>query len=442
MDTICAIATPLGESAIGVIRVSGEKAISIVDEIFKGKKKLKEVKTHTAHYGKIIDPERRKIMDEVVVTVMRAPHSYTTEDMVEISTHGSVVILKKVLALILKRGARVAKPGEFTYRALINGKLDLIQAEAVNEIVKAKSENQLEVAMSQLSGKFREEVEKVKEKLVNIKVKVEGMIDFPEDVEEESIESEIEEVKEKVERMVKEGEEWEQIREGIVIPIIGHPNVGKSTLFNAIVKEEKAIVTPYPGTTRDVIEGWLELCGFLVKFVDTAGVREGGHLIEKEGIKRTKEVIKKSKIVIFVVDKSCGIVEEDKEIFSLIKDKEIIGVLNKKDLVKGKIELQGIIFNNFIEVSALKKEGITEVIEEVKRKLAKINPPVVMGNWRQVQLMKEVKKGLWRVRSNLLPLEVVAYELDHILKKLTQLTGENLSEEVLDRIFSQFCIGK
>jgi tRNA modification GTPase len=441
MDTICAIATPLGESAIGAIRVSGGKAIPIVDEIFEGRKKLVEMKSHTVQYGKIIDPESRKIVDEVIVTVMKAPHTYTTENMVEVFTHGSVVILKKVLSLILNRGARLAKAGEFTYRALINGRIDLIQAEAVNEIVKAKSETQLAVAMSQLTGKFKEEVEKVKEKLINIKAKIEGMIDFPEDVVEEGIENEIEEVKEKVERIVKEGEEWEQIKEGIVIPIIGHPNVGKSTLFNAIVKEEKAIVTPYPGTTRDIIEGLIELDGFLVKFVDTAGVRKSEHLIEKEGIKRTKEVIKKSKIVIFMLDKSRGIVKEDWEIFPLIKDKEIIGVLNKKDLVKKNIKLPRIPFN-LIEISALKKEGIREVIKEVTHRLSKINSPVVMGNWRQIQLMKEVRKGLQRIRNNLMTLEVMAYEINNILKKINYLTGEDISEEVLERIFSQFCIGK
>jgi tRNA modification GTPase len=443
MDTICAISTPLGESGVGVIRISGPKSIRIADHIFKGKTKLHSVPTHTIHYGKIIDPKTKTEVDEAILLIMRKPSTYTSEDMVEINTHGSVLILKRVLEIILQNGARLAKPGEFTYRAFLSGRIDLIQAEAVLDIVKAKTEKSLSLALSQLDGKLSKQIDKIKDKLIKIQSIIEASIDFPMDVEEPEINIEVQVLSEEINTLLETAESGKLIREGIIIPIVGRTNVGKSTLFNTLLSEHRAIVTPYPGTTRDTIDGWINLEGIALKLIDTAGIRRTNNLIEREGVIRTKKAINEANLILFVFDQSTGIVKEDIELLKEIRDKKIIGVLNKCDLPhKKNIQLDIKFDFPLISISALKGYNINLLLSSISNHLSLNNISPLLTKTRHIECLRRVYKSLQKIQKENLTSELISYEIKEALDAIGEITGEVTNEEILDRIFSEFCIGK
>lgn len=456
MDTIAAIATPLGEGGIGVVRISGDKALKIADRIFKGKTKPSKAKTHTIHYGKIIDPKTKKELDEVLLMVMRKPNTYTTEDMVEINTHGGIMPMKKILELVLQNGARLAEPGEFTKRAFLAGRIDLTQAEAVLDIVQAKTDKSLELALSQLDGKLSTHIQEIKDRLIEIETKLELSIDFPEEevgkLNMKDIKRLTQKVNQQIIELLESGKSGKLVREGASFPIVGRTNVGKTSLFNALIGEERAIVTPYPGTTRDVIESWLNIDGIPIKLVDTAGVRDSDNPIEQEGVLRTRKAIKEAFGIIFVCDQSEGILQEDIELLGSVRkeseqvgkaEKRIIGVLNKNDLPPAK---SGWNFEfPVISVSALKGDNIDLILPAIGKIVAWDNKPPLVTRERHLDALRRANISVERakagIENNLTP-ELIAYEIKEALNIIGEITGEVTSEDILNRIFSEFCIGK
>ncbi|ABB15607.1 tRNA uridine-5-carboxymethylaminomethyl(34) synthesis GTPase MnmE [Carboxydothermus hydrogenoformans] len=458
-DTIAAISTPLGEGGIGIVRVSGPGAIEAVKNVFipRQSKDLSKVPSFTLHYGKIVDPADGKIVDEVLVSVMRAPKSYTGEDVVEINCHGGIVAVEKVLELILKQGIRLAEPGEFTKRAFLNGRIDLSQAEAVIDIIRAKTEASLKLAGRQLSGELREKINAVRQKIINILAFIEVSIDYPEyefdEVTPETALKNIDEIINDVRRLLSSYERGRILREGITAVIAGKPNVGKSSLLNALLRKKRAIVTDIPGTTRDVIEDYLNLKGIPVKIVDTAGIRETEDLVEKLGVEKTREYLNQADVTLFVVDVSIGIDEDDEKILSLInKDKSLL-VINKIDLLQGKVNFEqyavktGI--KNFVPFSARNFEGL-EILEN---KLYEILIPeqegegesALISNLRHKNYLEKALNSLLSAKESIAsgePVDLVAIDLNEALRELGAITGDALGDEIINEIFSQFCVGK
>ena len=448
MDTIAAISTPLGEGGIGIVRISGEDSLRIADRIFKGKATPSKVPTHTVHYGKIIDPSTQTEIDEVLLTVMRKPHTYTTEDVVEINTHGGIAVLKRILQIVLDNGARLAERGEFTKRAFLGGRLDLSQAEAVIDIIRAKTEEGLSLAYSQLQGRLSHELNEIKDTLVNALTLLELSIDFPEeDVEEpnpEEIKGYLDKAKNKLISLIHAGERGKIVREGVSFAITGRTNVGKSSLFNALLLEDRAIVTPYPGTTRDIIEGWIDINGIPIKLIDTAGIRDSDNPIEQLGVERTRKAIKESHGILFVLDKSTGVMDEDLEVLEHLKGKKIIGVLNKSDL-GGREDGWNFDFP-LISVSALKHTNIDKLANLMKDVVAPSDyESPILARERHIEALKgaaiSVNKAYDGITNNQLP-ELISYEIKEALNSLGKITGETTPEDVLDKIFDEFCIGK
>ena len=335
--TICAISTPIGEGGIGIVRISGRDAISIADKIFfsKKNKKLSSLASHTIHYGEIRDNNSERV-DEALVSIMKAPNTYTKEDVIEINCHGGALSLKRVMELVIKNGARLAEPGEFTKRAFLNGRIDLAQAEAVIDIINSKTDDSLRLAVGQLSGILSKKVNAIREELISIIASVEASIDFvDEDIEfisRDVMEKRIKGAVDEIEALITTADEGRIYKEGIATAIIGRPNVGKSSLLNALLKEERAIVTPVPGTTRDVIEEWVNIKGMPLRILDTAGIRHTEDIVEMEGVKRSREAIKMADIILLLIDGSVKLNEEDKRLMEEIRDKRLIVLLNKSDL--------------------------------------------------------------------------------------------------------------
>jgi len=447
-DTIAAIATPLGESAIGIVRLTGKDAFKVVDKIFRGKTKLMDAPTHTIHYGKIVDPATDKVVDEVLVMVMRAPHTYTREDMVEINAHGGQAPLRKILELLLKHGARLAQPGEFTQRAVLHGRIDLTQAQAVLEIVRAKTEEALYEAVAQLEGKLSTRMDELKDKLVDILTQLEFVIDFPDDADDTLVAGMYERlcnIRDSIATLLEAAQRGKLLREGMELAIIGRPNVGKSSVFNALLEEERAIVTPYPGTTRDLLEGWIDVKGVPVKLVDTAGIRETSDPVEQIGVERARRAVMRAWGIIYVFDQSEGILDEDIDTIKRLPNKLIIGVLNKNDLpskVDGKA-LKGFNFP-IVSVSALKHRNISELVSTIANSLDMQPSTYVMLHEYQVEALREAHAALTRICEGWheLTLDLVAYEVRCAINALGKITGEVTSEDIFDRIFASFCVGK
>lgn len=464
-DTIVAISTPLGRAGIGIVRMSGPEAIKIAEQIFvpKNKKPVSSFKSHTIHYGFIVEDKPQftvhrsrftNIIDEVLLTVMRAPRTYTRQDIVEINCHGGIVALRKVLELCIKYGARLANPGEFTLRAFLNGRIDLTQAEAVLNIVDAKTEESLKVAARQLEGSLSCVLNEVREELINIISEFEALLDFPEEEIEESRKEEItdklQKLKEKLQNLLKHAKEGRLIQEGIKGVICGKPNVGKSSLMNALLGKDRVIVTPIPGTTRDVVEEIIDLSGIPLRIADTAGIIETEDLIEKEGIRRARHEIENADLVILVLDASQGIDRDDIFLFQQIKEREHIICINKIDLKEDldltKIEKYGV--QNVVKTSAT--EGIG--IEELKNKIynlfldEKIDFSIpIITNLRHQEAIKMASEALDLAISNFTQgfyLEIVTQDLKTALSEISKLLGKEVTEDLLDRIFSRFCIGK
>ncbi|ATD56140.1 tRNA uridine-5-carboxymethylaminomethyl(34) synthesis GTPase MnmE [Clostridium chauvoei] len=455
-DTICAIATALGEGGIAIIRVSGDKALEIVSKIFKSKSgvDIKEMKTYTMRYGHIIDFETEELIDEVIISYMKGPRSFTAEDTIEINCHGGVTSTNKVLETVIKAGARLAEPGEFTKRAFLNGRIDLSQAEAVMDLITAKTELAMKSALMQSSGSLSQEINKLNEYLLNVLALIEYAVDFTEDDEEIDptipikVEESLNEAILNMDRLLKNAEEGKIIRDGLSLAIVGKPNVGKSSLLNALLKEKRAIVTDIAGTTRDVIEEYINLDGIPIKIIDTAGIRETEDVVEKIGVERSKEKIKEADLVLLVLDSSRALDDEDNEIIDAIKDKKSIVILNKMDL-ENKLNtniLDG--FENIINISAKEQIGIDGLKNKIKDMFfnGKIDSEsLIISNSRHKQALIRAKdnsqNAYIRVKNNEF-LDLISIYVTAALKALGEITGSELEEDLVNKIFREFCCGK
>ncbi|MCM8801325.1 MAG: tRNA uridine-5-carboxymethylaminomethyl(34) synthesis GTPase MnmE [Candidatus Omnitrophica bacterium] len=465
-DTIAAIATPMGESGIGIVRISGKEALLIADKIFLSKdgKKPSSFKTYTVHYGWIIESSSRlnpssstkeyEVVDEVILTVMRAPKSYTKEDVVEINCHGGIVALRRVLELVLDNGARLAEPGEFTKRAFLNGRIDLTQAEAVLDIIKAKTDYALKIGIQQLRGGLSLRINKLRDSLIDILCLLEANIDFPEEeigrIDLDDITKMLQAVTRQLKYLLENAKQGRILREGIKVVICGRPNVGKSSLLNALLKQERSIVTPIAGTTRDTIEEIFDIKGIPIRIVDTAGIIEPKDLIERKAIQRTRNQIASADLVILLFDGSQRLTEYDELLIKRLKQKMTLAVINKIDL-KQRIERLRIkkIFKQLIEISAKKFINI-DLLEEAIVNLVysgKVQSleSVLMSNLRHIRIIKGVERLITRALNSLkdnLSLEFIAQDIKDALLYLDEILGKSFNEDLLERIFSEFCIGK
>lgn len=456
-DTIVGISTAPGSGGIGIIRLTGYEAITIADKVFNGMKdkSLQELKSHTIHYGHIYN-EANEVVDEVLVMLMKAPHTYTKEDVVEINCHGGIIVLQKMLELLLRKGARLAEPGEFTKRAFLNGRIDLSQAEAVIDIINSKTDLALKTSVNQLEGSINKKVKEIRGQLLETIAHIEASIDYPEyDMEQltaKKVRTNTQEIKNHIQMLLDTADTGRIIKEGIRTVIIGKPNVGKSSLMNALLKEQRAIVTEIPGTTRDILEEYVNIGGIPLRIVDTAGIRETEDRVEKIGVKRSKEQVESSELIIFVLDISRPISEEDYAIMELIKDKKAIIVLNKKDLQKNldiepvrQLVPKGV----FVEISAKEERGLDDFEAILKDMFMlgniNVNENTYITNVRHKDALVKAVDSLNNVIESInagMPEDCFAIDLKACYEYLGEVTGDSVSESIIDQIFSQFCLGK
>ena len=448
-DTITAISTALGVGAISIIRLSGKDAISITNSIFKGKD-LTKVNSHTINYGHIV--ENDKVIDEVLVSVMKSPKTYTCEDIVEINCHGGIATTNKILELVLLNGARLAEPGEFTKRAFLNGRIDLIEAESVMDLIDAKTEEARKLSINQLEGKVSIIIRNFRQKLLELLASIEVNIDYPEyeDIEvitNENIKKEISNIKKELNKIIVESENGKIIKKGIKVAIVGRPNVGKSSILNKLLNEDKAIVTDIEGTTRDIVEGEVSIAGVLFRFVDTAGIREAKDLVEKIGIERSKNEIFNSDLVLMVLNNNEKITEDEKKLISELPEQSLI-VINKNDLISN-IDIDILKNKDVIYIDTISIDGIEPLKNKLIEmfKLEKINNSdyTYMSNARQISLAKEAYSIINDVEiglKNEVPTDLIEIDIKRIWEKLGEILGESYSEELIDQLFTQFCLGK
>lgn len=446
-DTIAAIATSLGVGAISIIRVSGPESIKIVNNIFKGKDLTKQ-KTHTITYGHIVDSD--KVIDEVLISIMNAPKSFTTEDTVEINCHGGISITNKVLELLLNNGCRLAEPGEFTKRAFLNGRIDLIEAEGVMDLINSKTEKARNLAINQLSGTSSELIKKLRKEIVEILANIEVNIDYPEydDIvvlSTQIIKPQITNIIKKLKEIIDHSENTKIIKEGINVLILGRPNVGKSSLLNRLLEEDKAIVTDIEGTTRDIVEGKINLDGIILNIIDTAGIRQTEDVVEKIGVEKSLSLIEKADLVLFLLNNNEDITSEDKNIIDQLKNKNHIIVINKCDLTK-KLNLND---NDCVYVSAKENIGIDNLKKKIKElyNLEKIETEDLsyLSSARSISLLKKAMQSLKNAEKgidNNYPIDMVEIDIKDSWNILGEIIGETYEEELIDQLFSQFCLGK
>lgn len=455
-DTIAAVSTVLGEGGISIIRVSGDKSLKIVSGLFKGKneRSLYDIKPYTIRYGFITENDTGDILDEVLVSYMKAPKSFTAEDTMEINCHGGVIATKKILEEIIKNGARIAEPGEFTKRAFLNGRIDLSQAEAVIDIIRAKTELSMKAAVAQSKGRVSKEINIIRNKLLEIVAHIEATVDYPEeDLEEVTAEKviiQLKDILQNIDFILKNAEEGKIIREGLNTVIVGKPNVGKSSLLNSLLEEKRAIVTEIPGTTRDVIEEYINIDGVAVKIMDTAGIRETEDFVEKMGVEKSKEKINEADLVILMLDLSRELDEEDRQIIEYIKNKKYIILLNKSDL-GGKIDkdhIKNINSKCVIETSAKTGEGIDKLKECIRELFFKgevRSKDILITNTRHKEALIKAKKnciqGLEALK-NTAAIDLASIDIRNAWTNLGEITGDTLEEDIINKIFSQFCLGK
>ena len=435
--------------------MSGKNCFKILEKIFvqKNKKDISEIKGYSFKYGYIVDNGKK--VDEVLVSYFKEPKSYTAENMCEINSHGGIVVMREILELCLKNGAELAKPGEFTKRAFLNGRIDLSQAESVIDIINAKSNREALEGMKQLEGFLAEEINKIKKELLKLMANIEVSIDYPEydtpEVIEEEILKTIENSINKLNKLERSFDNGKLIKEGIKTAIIGRPNAGKSSLLNAILKEERAIVTEYEGTTRDTIEEYVNINGITLKLIDTAGIRTTQNEIEKIGIEKSKKMAKEADLVIYIIDASKDLNEDDEEILNIVIPKKTIIILNKLDLVPKIDEKTEIIknFENVIKISALKKEGIEDLYNKITElfnlDVINIDNEIVITNERHKKIIKDAIINLNKSKEalkNNMPIDIIAIGLKDVLTNLGEITGEEASEEIINEIFARFCLGK
>ncbi len=437
--------------------MSGENCFDVLEKIFVPKKKqsIEEIKGYTMKYGHIVD-STGSVVDEVLVSYFKAPKSYTTENMCEINSHGGNVVVKKILELCLSNGADLAEPGEFTKRAFLNGRIDLLQAESVIDVINAKSEKEAKTGIKQLEGFLSEKIAEIKKEIMDVMVNIEVCIDYPEyDVDEvtsNQISNMLDSVENKLTKLEKSFDNGKIIKEGIKTAIIGRPNAGKSSLLNAILKENRAIVTEYEGTTRDTIEEFVTVNGIPLKLIDTAGIRKANDEVEKIGIEKSKEIASEADLIIAIFDASKELNTEDLEILKLAKNKKTIIILNKMDLeskVDENDERLRAVSNSILKISALKKQGIEKLYDEISNlfELNEINlgQDVVITNVRHKNLIEKALESVKKAKEtmeNKMPLDIIAIFIKDILEDLANITGEIVTDDIIDEIFSKFCLGK
>lgn len=449
-DTIAAISTALGVGAISIIRVSGPEAIKIVNKIVKNKN-LDLLESHTINYNHIVENE--KIIDEVLISIMKAPKSFTTEDVIEINAHGGIATTNKILELLLKNGCRLAEPGEFTKRAYLNGRIDLMQAEGIMDLINSKTDKMRELAISQLGGNISNQIKDLRQQILEILANIEVNIDYPEyeDIEvmtNEVLLPKLEEVSKQIKQILKRSNDSKIIKEGIDTCIIGKPNVGKSSLLNKLIEEEKAIVTEIEGTTRDIVEGTLIIDGIIFNMIDTAGIRETNDLVESIGVKKSLELINKADLVLFVLNNNEVLTEEEKNILKQVKDKNCIIVVNKTDL-ETKLDLDKYDNYNIVYISTLLNEGIENLKNKIKEiyHLEQIETTDVsyLTNARSIALlnaaMDAITSSLLGIKNNF-PVDMIGIDIKEAWTKLGEIIGQNYSDELINQLFSQFCLGK
>lgn len=457
-DTIAAIATASVNGGVSIIRISGENAVKVADSCLKLKNKtLAEVKSHTIHYGYVVDEEGQKI-DEVLVLLMRTPNSYTREDVVEIQCHGGAFVCQTILDLILKKeGVRIAEPGEFTKRAFLNGRLDLSQAQSVMDIIKARTDASLRMAAGHLQGKFSDEIKAMRHDILEVIAHLEASIDFPEDdiedVAKDEASAKVRSIKNRIEEMLSTFNTGRILRDGLVTAIIGKPNVGKSSLLNTLLREDRAIVTDIPGTTRDSLEEYANIGGVPLKIIDTAGIRETEDKVEQIGVEKSMSYVQKADLILALFDTSSDLTKEDEEIINLLQGKEGIVLLTKNDLscVLDIEDLQKRLQGNFkyMQISTFNNDGIKELEQEIVNRVysgtVKQAEGVFVNNVRQANALKEAQKYLEDCLNTIemdMAEDFIVIDIRSAWEKLGEITGDTVDEDIIDQIFSQFCIGK
>lgn len=455
-DIIAAISTPLGSGGIGIVRMSGTGCIALADTLFQGKKKLTQKATHTLSYGKIIDGKNGEVIDEVLVSVMKAPHTYTKEDIVEINCHGGFLVTQRVLQAVLVAGARLAEPGEFTKRGFLNGRIDLTQAEAIIDLIQSKTELSRQAAVNQLEGRLKIQVREMRNDVIDMIASIEAVIDYPEhDVEEETydtMEKATKQLLQRMEKLLAGADRGKILREGLQTVIVGKPNVGKSSLLNWFLEEDRAIVTDIPGTTRDTVEEYINIDGIPIKIVDTAGIRETGDVVEKMGVEKSKTYAEQADLILMMLDASRPLEQEDKEILSFIQGKHTIVLLNKADLEQklSHAELEQYVSKKqILSVSVKHNTGFDALIDAIKTMFfsgqTATADDALLGNTRHKTALFQAKEAMGRCLVTIqtrMPEDFISMDLQDASHALGEITGDVTDEEIIDRIFTKFCLGK
>lgn len=446
-DTIAAISTAQGVGAISIIRISGKDSINIVNKIVK-KKNLNQVNTHTINYNHII--ENNEIIDEVLISIMKAPKTFTTENVVEINCHGGIATTNKILELLVLNGCRLAEPGEFTKRAFLNGRIDLLKAESIMDLIEAKTENSMKLSVSQLKGSTSKLIQNLRNKIIKILANIAVNIDYPEyeDIEELTISDlkmKIQEISLEINKILKDSKNSKIIKEGIDVAIIGKPNVGKSSLLNKLLEEEKAIVTDIEGTTRDIVEGKLNLNGFILNIIDTAGIRDTTDTVEKIGVEKSLQLIERADLILFLLDNHTDLNEDEKIILEKIRNKNHIIIINKMDL-DSNIKIQD---ENIIRMSIINNVGISDLKEKINQLFQfdqiEQQDMTYLTNARSIALLKQASEKISEIQSNInqnIPISILEIDLREVWEILGNIIGEFYQEELIDQLFSQFCLGK
>jgi len=457
LDTITSISTPMGEGAIGIVRLSGADAVNVADKLYKGKEKLADVTSHTINYGHIIDPETGEVVEEVMVSVLRAPKTFTREDIVEINCHGGILTINKVLELTMSNGARMAEPGEFTKRAFLNGRIDLSQAEAVMDFIRSKTDRASKVAMNQIEGRLSDMIKRQRQSILEILAQVEVNIDYPEydDVEDATtafLLDKATEIKQQINKLLETGTQGKIMREGLSTVIVGKPNVGKSSMLNNLIQDNKAIVTEVPGTTRDTLEEYVNVRGVPLRLVDTAGIRETEDIVERIGVERSRKALGEADLILFVLNNSEALSEEDRKLYEVIKNEDAIVIVNKMDLEK-KLDIDEVkeMIGDMplIQTSMLKQEGIDQLELQIRDLFfdgeVQNQDMTYVSNSRHISLLKQARNTIQDAIDAAeadIPMDMIQIDLTRTWEILGEIIGESASDDLIDQLFSQFCLGK
>lgn len=456
-DTITSISTPMGEGAIGIVRLSGPEAVEIGDKLYKGKKKLKDVPSHTINYGHIIDPETDEVVEEVMISVLRAPKTFTREDIIEINCHGGILTINRILELTMTHGARMAEPGEYTKRAFLNGRIDLSQAEAVMDFIRSKTDRASKVAMNQIEGRLSDLIKQQRQSILEILAQVEVNIDYPEydDVEDATTEfllAQSKKIKNEIDQLLETGTQGKIMREGLSTVIVGKPNVGKSSMLNNLIQDNKAIVTEVAGTTRDVLEEYVNVRGVPLRLVDTAGIRDTEDIVEKIGVERSRKALSEADLILFVLNNNEPLTEEDRTLYEVIKNEDAIVIVNKTDLER-RLDIEEVKTmigdTSLIQTSMLKQEGIDELELQIRDLFfggeVQNQDMTYVSNSRHISLLKQARQTIQDAIDAAeagIPMDMVQIDLTRTWEILGEIIGESASDELINQLFSQFCLGK